>query len=173
MKRNMVLALDTLHLLALALWLGGQATLLLAVTPALRNAGVQQALPALLNAQGTLLTVGGLVAVGVQFVLRRRYAQDRMRYVADGVRQLLTFGAFFLAQIGQYVLLPPMRSPLTESAFAAQLRNVALLQAVQIVLLAIVVGITVWMPYGTVRKLESPQATLPSETKAGGRSKRD
>ena len=58
----------------------------------------------------------------VQFALRRRYQAVRALFVADGIRQLLTFGALLLAEINLRVLLPQMDAA-RQQAHVAEFHN--------------------------------------------------
>src|SRR5579871_2460963 len=103
MKRATPILLDTLYALALALWFGLAAGLFVVARPGTPDA--TQDLFA--RRAGGLIEAAGVAMVGVQFLLRRRYGRNRQLAVADGVRQLLTFAAFFLAELGRYSLLKP------------------------------------------------------------------
>ncbi len=104
MKRTLPILLDTLHDVALALWLGGVVLFwMLATSGALQVRNVPlEAVNAVLGAAWGVLGLWaercGLVMIGVQFVLRRRFQRHRPSFVADGVRQLLTFGALLLTE---------------------------------------------------------------------------
>ncbi len=149
MKRALPLLLDTLHTLALALWLGALAVwaMLAQMPPAAAPTR------ALLAPQiAGLVEICGLLMVGAQFLLRRRYLTDKTRFVADGARQLLTFGALLLAEFGKYgqtaSQLPSSAAPGMGLAFA------------QIALLIVVVALTSWLQ--APRPINNPAGTIPA-----------
>jgi uncharacterized membrane protein len=114
-KRTLPFLLDALHLLALAVWLGGLLTLWLAVMPAAfhgsANLTLRQSETVIgdaLRGFTSLVEICGLTMIGAQFLLRRRYQRDRRQFIVDGGRQLLTFGALLLAEICLRSLLPQM-----------------------------------------------------------------
>lgn len=115
-KNHLPLLLDILHQLALALWLGGLVTLWLALMPAafhdaeLTVRQSEMVMGATLRRFVGLAEIAGLTMIAAQFLLRRRYRSDRRAFVADGVRQLLTFSALLLAELAMRALLPQMDS---------------------------------------------------------------
>lgn len=107
---------------------------------------------------GAILEVCGLVAVGVQFVLRRRYQLSRTHFIADGVRQLLTFGAFFLAEFLRYSLLPneARAEGIEVLGWMGRYSTISLLQ---MALLVAVTGITAWLMLPPPRTVGKPDVT--------------
>jgi putative copper export protein len=169
MRIRVALILDMLHALALSLWLGGVVMLVFAVFPTAITAKGSSALalPVATDAGG-LIEICGLVLVGVQFVLRRRYQQSRPHFIADGVRQLLTFGAFFLAEFVRYSLLPAMAQTEAGEKFTAHISRHITLSAIQIVLLVFVTGISAWLMLPPPRAVVRPVAeSSPSKPASG------
>ncbi len=153
-KLLVAVVLDGLHLLALAVWLGGLATLWLAVMPAafhtsgltMREAEAVVG-DSLRNFTG-LVEVCGIAMAGAQFVLRRRYQSVRALFVADGIRQLLTFGALMLAEVNLRVLLPQMdtaRQQAHVADFHHLHQNYAVLATLQAMILLVVGALTAWL----------------------------
>ena len=146
--------LDGLHLLALAVWLGGLVTLWLAVMPAafhtsgltLREA--EAVVGGSLRNFTALVEVCGIALAGAQFVLRRRYQAVRLLFLADGIRQLLTFGALMLAEVNLRVLLPQMDAARLQ-AHVAEFHNLhqnyAVLATFQALILIAVGVLTAWL----------------------------
>ncbi|HZO86792.1 MAG TPA: hypothetical protein VFB38_00530 [Chthonomonadaceae bacterium] len=163
MKRAVPLILDTLHALALAVWLGGLVTFWFVIIPTVQlgprltfneaNAifgGPQARL-------GRWIELCGLMMIGVQFLLRRRYQGDRARFIGDGVRQLLTFGALLLAEYARYSRPPPgVFYP--GGGINALLIGLAI---AQIALLAGVAALTAWLQLPRVTA--APAAVEPSQ----------
>lgn len=140
-KRHLPLLLDTLFALAWALWLGGLVALWVAELP-----------PAnfVLSARrmSGIVEWCGIVMVGIQFLLRRRYHSRRPLYIADGIRQLVTFGTLLLAETLRYSLLPVMESVLTTGKAGDYLHLrflYTLMSGGQFVLLVAIMGLTVWL----------------------------
>lgn len=154
MKRAVPLVLDTLHFLALAIWLGG-LTLLLFTVPFIapyllkEGAGSAEILEAArlqsIAAALILFEICGMAMVGVQFLLRRRYRHDRNLFVADGLRHLLTFGAFFLTEYARYQLLPKMTGLLAAAERAPADGTYLVFAALQVLLLTGIGALTVWI----------------------------
>ncbi len=163
MKSWVPALLDGLHLLALAVWLGGLVTLWLAVMPAAFQASgltVREAETVVgncLRGFTGLVEMCGIAMAGAQFALRRRYQAVRALFVADGIRQLLTFGALLLAEFNLRMLLPQMdaaRQQANVKLFHDLHQNYALLATFQAIILIAVGVITAW--------LQSPRlATTP------------
>src|SRR5579863_4425843 len=112
MKRALPVLLDTLYALSLALWFGLAAGLFVVARPGPPDA----TLDLFTRRASGLIEAAGVAMIGVQFLLRRRYGRTRQLAAADGIRQLLTFGALFLAEFGHYSLLKP-GSPVTAHQF--------------------------------------------------------
>ncbi|MDW8207607.1 MAG: hypothetical protein RMJ43_07195 [Chloroherpetonaceae bacterium] len=100
-RRAVVVALEVLHAVALGVWSGGSVVLCWLVW----RAGGGGVVGDVARWFSGVVEVCGVVVVGVQFVLRRRYAGWRVGYVWDGVRQLVTFGAFFAGEWVRYSVL--------------------------------------------------------------------
>ncbi|HZP84466.1 MAG TPA: hypothetical protein VFB21_22720 [Chthonomonadaceae bacterium] len=142
MKRALPIVLDTLHALALGVWLGGLVVLWGIVPSVVPAASLSEAA----RRFGGLVQFCGLVMLGVQFALRRRYQRDRAGFIGDGVRQLLTFGALFLAVLARYG-----SNSASVSAFLG-------LAAVQILLLVGITALTLWLqlPHPTPAPTQKP-----------------
>lgn len=169
MRIRVALILDTLHGLALALWLGGLVTLLGVAIPAFAAEpswlpSASEALIGLLLPQyGNLVTLCGLIVIGAHFILRRRYQTSRLHFIADGVRQLLAFGAFFLAEFAHYNLIPVMNrfsmAPLMEDQehkFQTAHDLFVRLGVAQAVLLVAVMAISAWLTLPPPRTATAP-----------------
>ena len=159
MKRWIPLILDTLFSVAWAVWLGGLVLLLTARPPI--PVYLQMA-----NRLGGLIELGGIVMVAIQFLLRRRYQRSRPFFIADGVRQLVTFGAFLVAEIGRYSLFPVMESVIASGKINDYsrlqfLQN--LLSLAQIVLLLAIAALTAWLhqPRALPASASAPNAPSP------------
>lgn len=159
LKALVPVLLDGLHLLALAVWLGGLVTLWLAVMPAAFHTSgltVRQAEVVIgdsLRNFTAIVEMCGIAMAGAQFVLRRRYQAIRALFVADGIRQLLTFGALMLAEVNLRVLLPQMdvaRQQAHVAEFHSLHQNYAVLATLQAIILLVVGILTAW--------LQSPRA---------------
>jgi hypothetical protein len=135
-KRVLPILLDTLYALALSLWFGLAAGLLV-----IAHSGTPDVSQSLFAQRASgLIEAAGVAMIGVQFLLRRRYGRNRPLAAADGVRQLLTFGALFLAEFGRYHLLNA-GTALT----AHQYSVLCQLAGVQMLALAIVTALTSWL----------------------------
>jgi hypothetical protein len=177
MRIRIALILDMLHALALALWLGGLVMLIGVAIPAFASkpdwlaSDPKRLIGLLLPAYGRIVEISGLVLIGVQFVLRRRYQRSRTHFIADGVRQLLTFGALFLAEFAHYTLFPTMLA--ADDRFQAAQNTFVDLGIAQFVLLVLVTGISAWLMLPPPRPapasaVETPPASpqpAPSPTK--------
>jgi hypothetical protein len=136
MKRMLPILLDTLYALALALWFGLPVALFLLPRPAIPDG----TLASFVERATGLIEVAGIVMVVVQFLLRRRYARNRQLLVADGIRQLLTFGALLLAEFGRHGLLKP-----GHTLTAQDITALSWLAGAQMVVLAAVTALTSWL----------------------------
>lgn len=163
--------LDGLHLLALAVWLGGLVTLWLAVMPAAFQASgltVREAETVVGNCLRSftgLVEMCGIAMAGAQFALRRRYQAVRALFVADGIRQLLTFGALLLAEFNLRVLLPQMdaaRQQANVKVFHDLHQNYALLATFQAIFLIVVGLITAWLQSQYKAGMSTPASVTPS-----------
>lgn len=175
MKRPLPILLDMLYSLSLALWLGGAVVLWTSVVPVVgRFGGLTQAQSGavvceILRRFGGIVEMCGLALLGVQFLLRRRYQRVRAFYVGDGVRQLLTFGAFFLAEYVRYSLMPVLEAARTAQNgqnFARLTQLSGTLTMIEVFLLAGVVALTVWLQMPRpVPVASSAVATTPKAAK--------
>jgi hypothetical protein len=133
------MVLDTLFLLALAVWLGGIFTLWIAALPPAEKVSSLQHLSGFIE-------FGGILMVAVQFLMRRRYQSVRLLFITDGARQLLTFAALLLAEMCRYNLFPVMESSLSSGKmedYTRLARLSTLLTAGQIIfLLGVVIATT-------------------------------
>ena len=135
MKRAILILLDSLYTLALALWFGLLAALLVAVHCGMPGSS----LGLFVHRSALVAEPAALTVVAAQFLLRRRYERIRRLAVADGVRQLLTFGALVLAEFGQYSLFRP------GFITAARIATLSWLAAAQLAILAVVISMTSWL----------------------------
>lgn len=116
MKKIVVVLLDTLHALALAIWLGGLVVLTLLVAPvlfqgtALADADAREVYGALLGKFVAWASACGATMFVVQFLLRRRYEKSQTLSVIDDARQVLTFGALLLTYMYLGNLLPGLKT---------------------------------------------------------------
>ena len=117
MKRVLPLFVSTLHFLALGLW-GGAAAALLLLVP------VSAFLP---GTYAHLAEVCGLTMLGCQWLSRRRYRASRSLFLADGIRQLFTFSALLAAET--FHTLPGRNSPRQPMLLAAQVVALSLTAA--------------------------------------------
>jgi hypothetical protein len=162
MKRSLPFVFEALHLLTLALWLGGSGLLLLVALPTTAPGSDAARFGMVLMLQGwsRVVEVCGLIAIGIQFLQRRRYQRDRPRYIADGVRQLLTFGAFFLAEYARYQVLPLLvgsASAVPTNRFIELQHIYSLLAGAQFALLIVILGVTSWLPLESSTRAASPR----------------
>ena len=147
MKRYVPLTLDTIAVLALAVWLGGLAVCWLALAPATHGAPAE-AIPAAqklfaetLRRFSAIAESCGIVLAAIQWVLRRRYERSRPQFLADGVRMVAMFVALFAAEYGRYVLIPT----LTKTQSPGALNAIAGCAVAQAVLLAGYAAVTLWL----------------------------
>ena len=139
MKRSLPLILETIHSVAIALWLGGSAC---AILLALSGGA-----PALYQGKSdAVIELAGFLCVGIQFLTRKRYQANRMLFVGDGVRHLLTFAALVVMEAVKLNLHAASRASLTARVSPVEIPALAL----EIVLLIAVSAFTIWLP--------SPQA---------------
>jgi hypothetical protein len=168
MKRAFPVLFDTLSALALAVWLGGLVAFFAVV-----EAGVPgKALNSILTRVGGLIEVCGIVMIGVQFLMRRRYQRSRSLFISDGVRQLLTFAALFVAEFGRY---GPLRVLGTEGAGQTHALQVyTSLAILQIALLVGVIALTAWLqqPRPAIASAPAPTPTAPAPAPARARTPR-
>lgn len=94
----------------------------------------------LLMRSDALMEISGFVVVGLQFLTRRRYQQNRTLFVGDGIRHLLTFAALLFME---YVKLNVHMKYKAISAAPGQLE--LSLAALQILILTAVSGFTIWL----------------------------
>lgn len=137
-RRVVVVVLDVLHALALGVWLGGSVVLWWLVV---RYGGLDVVVAGARWLSG-VVELCGVVVVGVQFVLRRRYVREGVRYVWDGVRQLVTFGAFFAGEWVRYSVL------VAGEGGVVAWGSYVWFTGFQVVALGVVVGVGVWLGCG-------------------------
>ncbi|MCX6382015.1 MAG: hypothetical protein NT023_21490 [Armatimonadetes bacterium] len=154
MKKTVVGLLDTLHTLALAVWLGGLVILTLLVAPtifqgtALAEADAREVYGLLLGRFVYWADACGVTMLAVQFLLRRRFQKNQTHFVMDGVRQLLTFVALLLAEMSFRNLLPNLNTAkrIGELSHIVKLQGTyALLAASQAGALLLIAVLTVWL----------------------------
>ena len=153
-KRTVPLLLDILHAVALAVWLGGLVVIAGVVMPTLFPASglvaemAEKLAGTILRRFLPLVEICGLVMLGAQFLVRRRYQKSQNLFVGDGVRQLLTFGALLLAEMCLRDLLPQMDRARLDGKLALFQSLHTLYSAfatAQMVVLGLVVALTVWL----------------------------
>jgi hypothetical protein len=134
MKITLPLVFETVHALALALWIGADAALMI-----LASVGAATAPHLIVVRELAVIEYSAIVMISIQFLTRRRYKSSKALYVADGVRHLFTFAALILAA---YIMntvkdksIGVMESSTTAYATAG----------CQIVLLTAVSAITIWL----------------------------
>lgn len=150
MKRILSPLLDSLFLLALALWLGGQGTYLLFML----SGDANHAPRLFVHRFQSLVEVSGLIMAGILFLLRRRYQRSRPLFLTDGLRQLLTFAALMLAEYNKYGL----QSGQAGASGYVLTGSDLILTATQIVLLLVVTILTV--------RLQQPQGVTATPASA-------
>src|SRR5579871_3619464 len=173
MKRTLMPTfLDTLHALALMLWLGGIVVIGAIVAPAafhvagLTKMQAGSVVGESLRRLGPVIEVGGLVMVAVQYLERRRYLRSRALFLADSVRQVLTLGALLLAEYGKYVLFPALDSARAANNLASFDRFHHLYSAlamVQVWLLLGVAVLTAWLQLPRITPAPATAAPPASE----------
>ena len=147
MKRYIPLVLDTIAVIALAVWLGGLAVCWLALAPVVQSTsanampGAQILFAETLRRFSSNAELCGVVLAALQWVLRRRYQNDRPLYIADGARMLAMFVALFAAEYGRYVLIPTLIKTHSPAAFNA-LAGFAVVQAILLVGFA---AVSLWL----------------------------
>jgi hypothetical protein len=154
MKRALPVVIETLHSLGMALWLGGIVALWIAALPPTEE------LAGLRRLSG-LIEFAGILMIGAQFLLRRRYLGNRRLFIGDGARQLLTFAALFLAEMCRYNLFPVMDSALASGKMEdfSRLRFFYLMIAVvEVLMLVGVAALTSWLnlPRPTLQTAAAP-----------------
>lgn len=190
MKRYVPLVLETIGGLALAIWLGGLAVMWLVLAPSAHSVAGASQPAALALFEETLrrfsvvIEACGIVIAAVQWVLRRRYARDKSRFVADGVRMVIVFIALFGAEYCRYVLLPTLLKTHSSGAYST-LMAMAVLQAVLLVGYATITG---WLQLpgvgnssapvtattvqpDPIRPTQSPNATKPTPARTSQRKR--
>ena len=169
MRKNLPLILDTLSTIALALWLGAVVTLLTACRSGAFTAfGWSQAQSSLISLQvcrgaASLVEGSGFVLIAAQYVLRRRYQGQREMFIADGVRQLCTFGALFTAFYAREFILNKINLLNTPdpTRYLSEIRGLLLLEAVLLVAAA---ALTTWLQMP--RLIAPPSASGPNAPSA-------
>jgi hypothetical protein len=147
-KWALVFLLETLHLWAFGVWFGGVVLLLILSTPL-----------QVVNRAPFFLC--GLIVLGCEWLLRRRYRLQRTKALGDSLRQTLVLAALFVEELEHN-----SRRPTTATLHA--------LEIAQVVLLAFVAAISAWLqvapPVGepaplTETNKEQEAATLSNPTK--------
>src|SRR5690348_4203242 len=134
MKRYIPVVLDTIAVLALAVWLGGLAVCWLVLSPLVRGAStadgvaVQRVFAEAVRRFSSFAETCGIILVAIQWALRRRYQSNQRLYVMDGVRMVGIFVALFAAEYGRYVLIPTLSRTHSPAAVGA-LAGFAIVQA--------------------------------------------
>jgi uncharacterized membrane protein len=183
MKRALPTILDTVHTLALACWLFGLLVIVAIVAPAAAHLPGETSLQVgrlvaeSLYRFGTIVWICGLLMLGAQFVLRRRYRRDRALFIGDGVRQLLTFGTLLLAEHCRDVLIPTLQAAGNAGNapkfdhFQHLIVSVTLLQ---IVLLIAIGALTAWLqwPRPVAAPVSAPSTTPQKPAAAPSSSRR-
>jgi len=183
MKKTVVGLLDTLHTLALAVWLGGLVILTLLVAPtifqgtALAEADAREVYGLLLGRFVYWADACGVTMLAVQFLLRRRFQKNQSHFVMDGVRQLLTFVALLLAEMSFRNLLPNLNTAkrIGELSQIVKLQGTyALLAASQAGALLLIAALTVWLnlPAGGSSRRSVTETEQPATPQRSSRRRR-
>lgn len=163
MRRYIPMALDLWRLIAFALWLGGLSIIWMVLSPALHavptasHAAAQMLFNEVLRRFGAVCEVCGIIIAAEQWVMRRRYRSTRNRFVADGARTLLIFGALFSAEFSRYIQLPALLKGDAANALPA----LSLSASVQAAMLIGYAAITSWLQH------PAPGADRSSASEAG------
>lgn len=178
MRRALPIALDTLFFLAIIVWLGGLIMFMANIQPEFRSAHDSQILYSselqigILRNFGRIIEMSGIIMVGLLFILRRRYQQQRNLFVIDGVRQLLTFLALMIAEYIRYILLPNLLSSVATQSktVGADFTTYRYLGITQVALLIVILALTIILqsPYriASGKQVSPPEKQVPpSETK--------
>jgi len=154
MRITLPLVFEMLHALALALWIGADAALVILV-----SAGAA-AMHTVVVRELAVIEISAIAMIGIQFLTRHRYKKSRTLYVADGIRHLLTFTALLLAA---YI----MNSVKEKSVGVMESSAIAYITAGgQIALLTAVSGITVWLLVVSTRIAATAAASAPTAMQA-------
>ncbi len=171
MKRTLMPTfLDTLHTLALMLWLGGIVVIGAIVAPAVFHIAGLTKLQAgsvvgeSLRRLGPVIEVGGLAMVAVQYLERRRYLRSRALFLMDSVRQVLTLGALLLAEYGKYVLFPALDSARAANNMASFDRFHHLYSALAMVQVWLLLGVAVLTAWLQLPRMTPAPATAAPPT---------
>jgi len=138
MKRHIPVILDTLAIVALAVWLGGLAVCWLVLAPSLYSApteaahAVQTVFAETLRRFSAITETCGIVLAALQWVLRRRYQRVQSLFVTDGFRMVAMFIALFFAEYCRYGLIPALIKAPGPSIYSV-LEALAVLQAIALV----------------------------------------
>ena len=164
------LALDALHFLALAVWLGGLVTLWLALMPsAFGGAGLTMRAAEAVTGEtlrrfASVVEVCGFVMLAAQIGLRfSRPARGFARI--QGIRLILTFCALLLAEVCLRSVLPRMdmaRQSVHIAEFHQLHQGYSALATMETVLLIGVALLTVWLhqPRSMAASMETQGETL-------------
>lgn len=158
-KRALPLVMETLHWLALAVWLGSQAALLMLI-------GGQTSNPFFIRMESTVVYCG-ILMIGIQYLGRRRYQQDRARSIADAFRQLFTFAALMLAVYIREVLHKKMPADYSFSTFLTH--SEIKYAGVQIALLVAVAALSVRLQMDPSLTPSPQPAARPNSTEQANR----
>ncbi len=184
MKKTVVGLFDTLHTLALALWLGGLVVLTLLVAPilfqgtALSEADAREVYALLLGRFVYWADACGVTMLAVQFLLRRRFEKNQTHFVTDGVRQLLTFVALLLAEMSFRNLLPNLKTSRRVGELAHILRlegtyAVLVVSQAGVLLLIAILTVTLSLPaFGGASRRSIAETEEPVTTQRRPRRRR-
>jgi hypothetical protein len=135
MKSSLPAIIDILNAIALSIWTGGTACALLLA----QSGGAPQLYQA---RSDSLMELAGFLCIGAQFLSRRRFQSNRILYVGDGVRQLITFAALLLLEAVKLNMHSAHSLHAQNAANPAETPALAL----EFLLLCVVTGFTVWLP---------------------------
>ncbi len=151
MKITLSLVLETVHALALALWIGGEAALIVLV-----GCGAAVASHIFVVREQSVIEFAAIVMICIQYLTRHKFKKLKTLFVVNAVRNLLTFTALILAV---YV----MNSVKGTSIGVLESPTVAYVTAGgQLLLLAAVSAITLWLLAASARVAVSAVTPTPA-----------
>ncbi len=136
MKISLALVIETLQSLALAIWLGGQAALIVLLSVGYMPHQFEVR-------ESSIIELCGIIMVGVQYLTRRRYVSNKPLFLVDGFRHLLTFAALLLSEYMKYGVK-------VKSGTAATATEMVVAGA-QIAILTVVSAMGMWLQVAAAR----------------------
>ena len=168
MKRYIPLLLDTLTVVALAVWLGGLALCWLVLFPTVHSLSAdsveiaQRVFAETLRRFSAVTETCGIILAALQWVLRRRYQRTQSLFVADAVRTVAMFVALFCAEYGRYGLVPALIRTSNSNIYQG-LQALAVVQALMLLAFA---AITVHLLSPRLAAISSPASRASPTTDA-------